>query len=125
MRHEIRWLRPAALAALLAWGCQTTRPISLAELPREPIAQARVALTLVSGDEVVLRNASLRGAEIVGESQGTPPTAGWTTWRQRSIPVDDVQAVEVRERSTGRTLLFLAGTAVAAFGVILWHDYGS
>lgn len=104
-----RWLRAGALLSLLTWGCQTLTPITPSDLPRAPETDGEVRITMTNGDQVVLEEARIQDDRIVGETENG----------ERSIPLDEVASLEVKQLSEARVVLVGLAATVAAGLVIL------
>jgi hypothetical protein len=103
------------LLGLPAEGCMSwkTQPVAPDQVLRQ--RPDRVRLTLAGGGTVVVMSPTIVGDSLIGAPAGANPQQ---IAQRLTIPLSDIQSVEVQRVSGGKTALLLAGVGVTALAVI-------
>lgn len=130
MRHSREFTRgilSLALAAAIASGCSSwrTQEVPSTSLTKGQRRLADVRLLLTDGRTVKADRAEIIGDSLIAYQSGRRRLGTWFPPVRTAFPMSDVQAIEHREISAGKTLLLTGGILVVGLGVaaiVILHD---
>ena len=104
----------AILTTFWAFGCHTSRAVTLNENPDASARPASVEVVTAKGERLVVYQPEVRGDSLYG----------WLDERSRNpaaYAVSDIRSASTRQLSGGRTAVAVATIVVGFFlGVMLW-----